>query len=281
MEKVRIEENTVQETLLLPVWGRAQCTMNYPELSMDKDAVDIVDKVDYDFSKIKFPNDSQLMYGIRHRMLVERAKDFVNKHPEATIVNLGCGLDTSFSLVDNGTCRWVNLDLPDVIDMRKRLFEPKDREQDLAHDAFQMSWMDKVVSEPGEPVYVISGGVFYYFQEEDIRRLLTTLAYKFPGGGAFFDCENKMGVKQSNKMVVRSGNTGSPMYFYVNNAERTFRSWCDDFSEINEMDYTPPYISNMKGISSRSKLMLKLMNMMGIAKFVEIRFKDREPSDRM
>ncbi len=124
---------------------------------------------------------------MRHEFLVTEAKHYLEKHPDAIIVNLGCGLDTSFSFIDNGRCRYINLDLPEVIEMREKLFTLRARESDLAHDAMDFSWMEKIGAVEGSHVYIIAGGFFYYFKSEEAKSLIAAMAARFKRGGLVFD----------------------------------------------------------------------------------------------
>ena len=49
--KCKIEKNTVQETLILPLYSRKLCTELYPNLYRDETAVRLLDQIDYDFSE--------------------------------------------------------------------------------------------------------------------------------------------------------------------------------------------------------------------------------------
>jgi len=122
-QKVRIKKGTIQETLLLPLWGRAYETRkNRPRL-IDENAVEIIQKIDYDFSNIeKTQSMSQHGWVARSLHTDKVAHEFIEKHPKASIVNIGCGLDTTFSRIDNGKIMFYELDLPDVIDLRKNFY---------------------------------------------------------------------------------------------------------------------------------------------------------------
>ena len=121
-EKLKVELGKVQESLVLPLWGRAVETQKeYPKL-IDKMAVAIIGKLDYDFSIIAKNINwmSQLAWVARSLHVDNTIKNFIKVHPSATIVNIGCGLDTTFERIDNGKIRFYDLDLPDVIDLRKK-----------------------------------------------------------------------------------------------------------------------------------------------------------------
>ena len=120
-----IEKNSIQETLIIPLFGRLICSEHYPELFSDPTAARICTMLDYDFSEKRKLMESQAgLFGAlevaqRQYDLMWEVRDYLKTHPKAAVVNLGCGLDDTFSQVDNGECRGCNLDMPDVIAVRE------------------------------------------------------------------------------------------------------------------------------------------------------------------
>ena len=122
--KCKIEKNTVQETLILPLYSRKLCTELYPNLYRDETAVRLLDQIDYDFSEAE-KNSRSLMQrfgalevAMRQGDLAFEVQDYLKGHPNAAVVNLGCGLDNTGRTCDNGRCTIYNLDFPDVIALR-------------------------------------------------------------------------------------------------------------------------------------------------------------------
>ena len=116
--KNNIKLGSVQETLFLPLWGRAIETQKRRPLLVDEKAVSIIKSIPYDFTTISknIMNLSRLSWIARSIYFDKKIKDFIDVCPEATIVNIGCGLDTTFERVDNGKIHWYDLDLPDTIE---------------------------------------------------------------------------------------------------------------------------------------------------------------------
>ena len=94
----------VQKTLLLPLWGRAKETQKQTPLLIDKIAVEVTKALNYDFSLISENIGKFVQNGWIARSLYfdDKIRLFIQQFPEATIVNIGCGLDTTFFRVDNG-----------------------------------------------------------------------------------------------------------------------------------------------------------------------------------
>ena len=108
----------VAETLLIPLWARAEETKRSDALIRDDFAVRLVEQIDYDFAKFARAKHSQTGVAVRSYILDHETKAFIEKQPDAVCINLACGLDTRFYRIDNGQIDWYNLDLPDVMELR-------------------------------------------------------------------------------------------------------------------------------------------------------------------
>lgn len=229
-QKTHIERNTVQETLVIPLYGRKLCTEQFPRLFRDDKAVELIGRIDYDFSALAAKSKSfahrfgALEVAMRENDLMAEAKDYLKAHPKATIVNLGCGLDQTAENCDNGLCGIVNLDLPDVIEVRNRLLPDGGRVKNVAADLNDFSWFDKIDAENG--VCFLAAGVFYYFKTEDIQKLFTAMAKRFPGGRLVFDAAGKRAVKIMLKTWVKdAGVTSIADFFSVDSVEADILPW--------------------------------------------------------
>ena len=229
-QKTHIERNTVQETLVIPLYGRKLCTEQFPRLFRDEKAVELIGRIDYDFSALAAKSNSfahrfgALEVAMRENDLMLEAKDYLKTHPKATIVNLGCGLDQTAENCDNGLCGIVNLDLPDVIEVRNRLLPDGGRVKNVAADLNDFSWFDKIDAENG--VCFLAAGVFYYFKTGDIKKLFPAMAKRFPGGRLVFDAAGKRAVKIMLKTWVKdAGVTSIADFFSVDSVEKDILPW--------------------------------------------------------
>ena len=186
-QKIAVDLGNVQKTLFLPLWGRAFESKKENPLLVDKTALEIIEKVDYDFSVMaKNINElTRIAWIMRSICVDEVAKAFLGKYPMATIVNLGCGLDTTFDRVDNGTLAWYDLDLPDVISLRRRFIKETERRKFISASFLERSWLNDI--QVAENVLFIAAGVFYYFEEDEVKGFLVRLADSFPGSEILFD----------------------------------------------------------------------------------------------
>ena len=221
-KKYHIEHDTVQETLVIPMYGKKRCSETYPQFFRDDPAVALVDRVDYDFSGMKenlFTRFGMVEVGMRTLDLVWEIRDYLAGHPKAAVVNLGCGLDDLYDRVDNGQMRMVNLDFPDVIAIRNELLEPHEREENFAVDLNDHSWMDLIRYTPQEGAVFVASGVFYYFKTEEMAALLQAMHKAFPGGRLAFDTGNLKALKLMLKTYIAGSNMNIGAFFCVNRPE--------------------------------------------------------------
>ena len=275
MEKFKVEQGTVQETLMMPLYGRVYCEEHFPNTFPNKAAKETAGRVDYDFDKVKSSELNMVTWGVRARMLQDAAKGYLAEHPHAAIINLGCGLDLSFEEIDNGTCKFINMDLPDVITARENIVECREREFNFAGDLMDFSWMERIQEEPyhvnvGDGVFIISGGVLMYFHTEQMKRFFQALAKAFPNGGICFDGENEQGLKKSNKIVQKTGN-GTEIHFPIEDSRKLFASWGDEFTRVREYPI-PGYVRKSREVPAKWKLVLSLGMRLGMVKIIEVRF---------
>ena len=203
-EKLNLKLGDVQKTMLLPLWGRALETQKQDPLLVDKKAVEIIRQLNFDFSEYakNLSEISKMGWTLRCVYVDQVVRDFIQKHPEGTVVDLGCGLDTNFERVDNGRMHWINLDLPDVIEVRRRFIKENERNCSISASLLASAWHDQV--SPSKDVLFIAAGVLYYFEEEQIKTFFKGLADAFPGSQIVFDVSSPAGISMANRMVIKN-----------------------------------------------------------------------------
>jgi O-methyltransferase involved in polyketide biosynthesis len=233
-----LKGQTVQSTMLLALYGRAKASGLFPDVLRDTEAERIVGGMDYDFSQIDETYGTEyacLCCLVRAKRLDERCEAYIKKHPDGTVVNLGFGLDTTFSRVDNGAVRWYNVDLPDAVAFRQRFIPPAERAADIAKSMFDYTWLDDVKTADGS-VFALAGGVFCYFEEARVRELVRRVSEHFPYGEIFFDAQPKTTVRISNRMVRKTGNKGAEMRFWVNDLQ-ALKKWSKTIRKVERVPF--------------------------------------------
>jgi O-methyltransferase involved in polyketide biosynthesis len=270
---VKIYLNGVQETLLIPLWSRAKLSREGNSILVDPKAVEIVENLDYNFERLdkNMAFFNKLINLVRAKMFDDTIKSFILKHPKAVVVNLGCGLETTFYRVDNGLIHWYDIDLPDVIEIRKQLIPETDRSHYIAQSIFVMEWVKEVNPIP-DGVLFFSGGVFMYFRENVVKQFFSNLADHFPGSELVFDTTSRMGRFFTNRTLKHQGMRAATMHWAISNVNKISK-W-DKRIEILEQY---PLFSRTKREDSWSKFTITALNVNDkykIANIVHLRFLD-------
>ena len=189
-------------TALFPLYGRAKETKEINPLFQDPNAVKIVEQIDFDFSiyeNMSAARKKEMLTGIavRTRILDDYTKDFIDEYPDGLIVNIGCGLDTRFFRLDNGKINWIDVDLPEMINLRKKLFEKTERNKMLATSVLEQNWLNEILFEKDKMVLIIVEGTLMYFEEKEVKKLFNQLIEKFPKAILCFEV---MGSKLQGKV---------------------------------------------------------------------------------
>ena len=187
--------NAVSQTLLIPLYFRAKESQRPDALVRDPKAVELVGQIDYDFSGVQRLKDEQVNYLLRMREFDRLAWAFLAEHPDAVIVDLGCGLDTRFERVDNGQVEWYGLDLPEVIELRKELLEETPRSHFIGCSVLDFSWMDALSGQVGKHILFLAEAMLVYLEEADVKRLVQALAERFPGAEMVCDAYSPVVVR--------------------------------------------------------------------------------------
>ena len=150
---------SIPETMLITLWARATETMRPDALLKDDYAVEMIKKVDYDFSKFKKAKASQAGVCIRAKLIDEETLKFLAEHPDAVVIQLGAGIDARYQrLKCPDVTHWYDLDLEEVIDIRRELIPETDKNTCLALSLFDYRWLDEVKRHQ-KPILIIAEGV--------------------------------------------------------------------------------------------------------------------------
>ena len=291
--KYKIEKNTVQETLIIPLYARKVCSELYPNLYQDETAVRLINEIDYDFSEAE-KNSCGLMQrfgslevAMRQNDLAFEVREYLKGHPNAAVVNLGCGLDSTGRSCDNGSCKIYNLDFPDVITVRNELLPAGEREENIPCNLNDAKWFSQEENIPcnlndakwfsqidasGGAVFFASG-VFYYFLTEQVKALVQAMADAFPGSVLVFDAANRTAVKMIAKTWLKSAKIKDVgAYFAVSDAPKEIGAW-DSRLQVTSRGYMLGY-NDLRdpSVSGFFRFLAKVGDGMMKMQIVKIRF---------
>lgn len=204
-EKIKPVITGAAETMLQSFYARAQYSKSKKCKFYDAKAVELVNKIDYDFSAAG--KDSTMSGGVIARTIVfdELVKDFIDKNPDCIVVNIACGLDTRFYRMDNGKITWYNLDLPETIAIRDAIYQESGRVSTVGISVLDESWA-KEIKVRGKMLFIIEGLSMYLTAEENAT-MLKIIRDNFDNAYVLMECLAKMWVKREHveKSIQQTG----------------------------------------------------------------------------
>ena len=188
----------VPETMLQTVYARAKETKTRGAIHDDK-AVELVDKLHYDFSLAD--KDAAMSSGVIARTIVldHLVQQYLTAHPGAVVVNIACGLDTRCYRMQ-GYSHWYNLDLPETIGVRARLLPESGTISQIAQSAME-DW-GGAVAETDAPTLVIIEGLTMYLTQEDVQQIFAVTHKRFAKATVFVEIMNPMVVKNMKEKSI-------------------------------------------------------------------------------
>ncbi len=177
----------ISETMLITVWARAVETERKGGLIKDPAAVEILKAINYDFSVFNKAVMSQIGCCIRANVMDRQAQAFLDKHPDAVVIQLGAGLDTRYHRLNcPDITHWYDLDLPEVVDIRRQLCPTHPKNTLLPMSMLEEDWIDQVLAH-NKPVLIICEGVLMYFDDVEVQAFFAMLCQRFEHTTMLFD----------------------------------------------------------------------------------------------
>jgi methyltransferase (TIGR00027 family) len=226
----------VAETLLITLYIRAIESQRPDALIKDERAEALVRQLDQESLQktLALTDDfSRVAVILKGREFDRFAQDFLRRHPDAVVVHIGCGLDTRFERVAerNSRVEWYDLDLPEVIELRRKLVGGEGaRHHFLACSVLDSAWLDAVKAHQPRPFLFLAEGVFMYFKEAQVKSLVLTLRDQFPGAELVFDAFSPIMRWGHNVRVTRTG-IGAHLHWALKHGQDLER-WSDPSTSL-------------------------------------------------
>ena len=226
----------VPETLLIPLYYRAQETQRPDAMVKDDKAVEIVGQLDNDLARLKLQKHDIVALILRVREFDRFARNYLAAHPDGVVVHIGCGLDTRFERVDNSRVEWFDLDLPEVIDLRRRLIGGEGgRYHLLSCSVLDPAWIEKVRVLRPRPFLFIAEGVLPYFEETQVKWLVQSLHSTFPGAEMVFDAHTPWVIWGDN-LQLKFSKISARLHFSLKHG-RDVEQWSPGIRMLEEWHY--------------------------------------------
>jgi O-methyltransferase involved in polyketide biosynthesis len=246
--KQKVHLAGVQETLLIPLWARAAQTKKRLGLIRDHKAVEVADAIDYDYRRFRGSLRTQIGCALRTLQLDAWVKEFLARHPSGTVVELGAGLNSRFERTDDGQARYIEIDLPDVIAVRRKFFDETDRRTLFAGSALDEDWID-VVARTGGPCMIVAEGLLMYLTEPQVRGLFATIARRLPGSLLAFDSVSTRGVRYQH-MIPALRHMDARFGWGIDEPRR-IEDWADGYACVESV--------NMRDIALRNRDVIPIL----------------------
>jgi O-methyltransferase involved in polyketide biosynthesis len=197
-EKVKLTKE--RETYLPTVYGKVLDNRAEHPILGDTFAEQAIRRIDFDFEKLHLASGGAVTLPMRAKHLDGWTREFLAANPEATVLHLGCGLDSRVFRIDpSPAVRWYDVDLPDVIELRRQLYPERPNYQMIATSVADLHWLDGI---PGDkPVMVVAEGLMQYLTWDEAVALFTRLTGQFPSGQIIFDAYSRLTTNVLNLAI--------------------------------------------------------------------------------
>ena len=214
----------VADTLFIPLVMKCKETKRKDSVFKDPFSSELMDRIDYDFSKYDKAIRSSIGVAIRAAYFDRYTKTFIQNNPNAVIVHVGCGLDTRYKrladAIEQGTY-FYELDLPQVIELRKSLMPEGVYNQFIAASMFETDWMDHLKDKhPDSTFLFVIEGVLMFFETEQVKSVIQNLSSRFNNSRLIFDVVNSWMCKNSHRHDA------------IKLSKTSFKWGCDDDKQL-------------------------------------------------
>jgi O-methyltransferase involved in polyketide biosynthesis len=200
-DKHQVQLGAVQETLFIPLAARARESSRKRPALRDPKAAELVRSIAYDTAKYGRGAGGAITV-LRTAIFDSWVCAFLARHPAGTVVEIGTGLNTRFERVDNGQVHWIDLDLPDTIELRGKFFTDTDRRRMVAGSVLDEQWLDIAAQLPG-PYFFVAEGVLVYLPEDQVTAALAGIAARFDQAMVALDTYPKSTYDRQHQLAAR------------------------------------------------------------------------------
>ncbi len=190
----------VEKTMLLTLFAKAKHSQQKNHKFYDSKAIEVISKVNYDFSKAEKDRQMQLGTIARTIVLDDMVGDYINDHPDCTIVNIASGMDTRFNRLDNGRITWYNVDLENSANYRLKYIEDTDRVKTLAYSAMDPAWAQEIKIR--KDVLFIVEGLTMYLNQKDVVDIINVIERNFDRCTIFMEIMPPISVKNTKEVSI-------------------------------------------------------------------------------
>ena len=252
MKEPSFSISDVSSTMLITLYARARESTSRNPIISDPKTVEMIEIIKKEIAGSDNPIHKKILknrynpklavtMALRSRRFDRYVSDFLSKYPKGTVINLGCGLDTRFYRIDNGTVIWYDIDFSEVIELRKRFMEENSRHFFIGISVLNPDWIAGIKT--GGPYLIIAEGVLMYLTETDVRELFNTIHKELESAEIVFEVTNRYWVDKMNTSWMRwkfkrqLGMTGGAIFTFGVPYGRYFETWSQNYMFLDEWTY--------------------------------------------
>ena len=260
----------VPDTLFIPLSARIYVSKRFPDYFHDPKCLELEKALPENKLRNR-SNQYQNFANVSCCFNMDRKVcNFIAEKGEVNIVNLGCGLDTSYWRIDDPRAAFYELDFPEVIANRRRVLGESEREVLLPYSLTDLRWTQHL--DKTKPTLLTARGVFEYFHIEEVVAFLKAVREELPYGEVVFDCPNSKGIGYTNRYVRKTGNLSALIHFFVDDAKR-FADGCDCELLSEETFFTETRKIVKKGLTPYTRIAMWMVDHYGMGKIIHLRLK--------
>ena len=235
-EKILHSLDGVPQTLLMTLLVRARETQRPDGVFKDEKAVEMIHRIDADFSHLIMHRHDEIAVLIRMRRFDRHVRDFLALNPDGVIVHIGCGLDTRYERIGNDHVEWFDLDVQEVMALRKQLLATEaSHYHTITASVFDTDWLAEVERFKPRPFLFIAEGVFPYFEERQVKELFIRLSEHFPGCEVVCDAHTPFVIWADN-IHLAIAHVKARLQWKLKNP-RDVENWGKGFRLLEEWNY--------------------------------------------
>jgi O-methyltransferase involved in polyketide biosynthesis len=272
MEPEKVHLTGAKQTLLITLHAKAVESRSPDSLLKDRFADQALARLDYDFKPLDLGPDGAISMAMRAKAFDDWTRAFIEKHPNAIVLHLGCGLDSRvFRVEPPPEISWFDVDFPEVIDIRKRVYPAREGDYHMiSASVTDPAWLEQV---PGDrPAMIVAEGLMPYLPSDEAPKMLARLVAHFPSGELAFDAYGRFGLKML-RITPQVRATGAEVHCALDDPHALERE-VPGLRLVNEkVRNDPAHIARM---SWPARLMVKLYRhipaLRGIGRLLRYRF---------
>lgn len=162
----------------------------------DPKAEEIIDSIDFNFSELKQSKWLSMYMAVRAKIIDEICSRYIAQNHNATIIHLGCGLDSRCLRVNEDSIRWYDVDFENVINLRKQFYIENEKYKMIGKSVTDLSWINEIKAESTN-ILIVAEGLTMYLSEDEMQQLLKGINTRFGNATIVFDAYSKQAVKSS------------------------------------------------------------------------------------